>query len=68
MLFTVVNLARHLHVDAEMALCDTNRRFRRRFLLMEQMSAQPLEELTANQLETLWSEAKKQLRASGAES
>ena len=61
LLFTVVNLARHLGVDAEMALRGTNLRFRRRFREMEKASAKPLEELTAEDLERLWAQAKQTL-------
>ena len=61
LLFTVVNLARHLSVDAEMALRGCNLRFRERFRLMEQMAPRPLEELSAEELEALWANAKKQL-------
>ncbi len=64
LLFTVVNLARHIKVDPEMALRDANAKFRRRFASMEQMSAEPLEGLSLEQLEALWVEAK---RASAAE-
>ncbi|HUX44821.1 MAG TPA: nucleoside triphosphate pyrophosphohydrolase, partial [Terracidiphilus sp.] len=45
LLFTVVNLGRHLGVDAEMALRGCNLRFRQRFQQMEQASTRPLEEL-----------------------
>ncbi|MGA2087063.1 MAG: nucleoside triphosphate pyrophosphohydrolase, partial [Terracidiphilus sp.] len=41
MLFTVVNLGRHLGVDAEMALRGSNRRFRERFREMEAASERP---------------------------
>jgi nucleoside triphosphate diphosphatase len=58
LLFTVVNLARHLKVDPEFALRQTNLKFRRRFAAMETSSAEPLETLTPEQLETLWSQAK----------
>jgi nucleoside triphosphate diphosphatase len=61
LLFTAVNLARHLHVDAEMALRDTNLRFRRRFAEMERTSSRPLEELAPAELEDLWSKVKKTL-------
>ncbi len=47
LLFTVVNLARHLGVDAEMALRGCNLRFRERFREMERASERPLEELSA---------------------
>jgi XTP/dITP diphosphohydrolase/ATP diphosphatase len=61
LLFTVVNLARHLGVDAEMALRGCNLRFRNRFKQMEQSSDRPLEDLNPEELETLWAQAKKVL-------
>ncbi len=63
LLFTVVNLGRHLGVDAEMALRGCNLRFRRRFRQMEQASARPLEQLAPQELEALWAEAKRKLGA-----
>ncbi len=63
LLFTVVNLGRHLGVDAEMALRGCNLRFRQRFRQMEQTSARPLEELSADELEALWAHAKRALAA-----
>ncbi len=63
LLFTVVNLGRHLGVDAEMALRGCNLRFRRRFKYMEMKSEKPLEELEPQELEALWSEAKRGLAA-----
>jgi len=63
LLFTVVNLGRHLDVDAEMALRGCNRRFRERFRQMEIASARPLEELAPEELEALWAAAKKKLAA-----
>ena len=61
LLFTVVNLGRHLGVDAEMALRGCNRRFRQRFREMELVSDRPLEELPAPELEELWARAKRKL-------
>jgi XTP/dITP diphosphohydrolase/ATP diphosphatase len=61
LLFTVVNLGRHLGVDAEMALRGCNLRFRQRFHEMELASTKPLEELRPAELEALWTEAKKKL-------
>ena len=66
LLFTVVNLGRHLGVDAEMALRGCNRRFRERFREMELASTRPLEELSADDLEALWAEAKRKLAAAAA--
>ena len=61
LLFTVVNLGRHLGVDAEMALRGCNLRFRQRFREMELASTKPLEELSAVELEELWTLAKQKL-------
>jgi MazG family protein len=61
LLFTAVNLGRHLGVDAEMALRGCNRRFRARFAAMEAASDRSLEELSAPELEELWAGAKKKL-------
>jgi XTP/dITP diphosphohydrolase/ATP diphosphatase len=67
LLFTVVNLGRHLGVDAEMALRGCNRRFRQRFQQMELASSRPLEELAPDELEALWAEAKRKLAAADPE-
>ncbi len=64
MLFTVVNLGRHLGVDAEMALRGCNLRFRQRFRQMEQNAKRPLEELSPDELEALWADAKRRLASS----
>jgi nucleoside triphosphate diphosphatase len=58
LLFTLVNLARRLHVEPEFALRHTNAKFRRRFAAMEAASSQPLETMSADELESLWSQAK----------
>ena len=68
LLFTVVNLGRHLGVDAEMALRACNVRFRRRFREMELAASKPLEELSAGELEMLWAAAKAKLAGKSAES
>jgi uncharacterized protein YabN with tetrapyrrole methylase and pyrophosphatase domain len=68
LLFTVVNLGRHLGVDAEMALRGTNVRFRARFREMELTAARPLAELPPAELEALWSGAKVKLAAALAQS
>ena len=56
-LFTVVNLARKLGVQSELALRASNAKFRRRFATME-TSAPALTELAPNELEILWDRAK----------
>jgi len=66
LLFTAVNLGRHLGVDAEMALRGSNLRFRQRFREMELASDRPLEELAPPELEALWAQAKRKLAANSA--
>jgi nucleoside triphosphate diphosphatase len=68
LLFTVVNLGRHLGVDSEMALRSCNLRFRRRFHEMELASPRPLEDLSPEELEALWAQAKRKLAAQEVES
>ena len=68
LLFTVVNLGRHLGVDAEMALRGCNRRFRERFKEMESATTRPLEELAPAELEDLWVGAKRKLAAASSDS
>jgi MazG family protein len=65
LLFTVVNLGRHLGVDAEMALRGTNARFRARFRQMERAAERPLAELGPAELEALWVSAKLHLAEAG---
>jgi nucleoside triphosphate diphosphatase len=60
LLFTAVNLARHLKLDPESALRACNAKFRCRFAAMESAagSADALADLSSSQLEELWSRAK----------
>lgn len=60
LLFTIVNFARHLKIDPELALRRTNRKFRRRFAAMEQASDRALHEQSTAELEALWQQAKQQ--------
>jgi MazG family protein len=64
LLFTAVNLGRHLGLDAEMALRGTNARFRARFREMERASGpKPLADCAPDELEGLWIDAKRTLAA-----
>lgn len=61
LLFTIANIARKLEVNAEEALQSTNRKFTRRFEAMEgrvRESGRNLDELTLEQMDALWDEAK----------
>lgn len=64
LLFVVVNLARHIEVDAETALRSGNRKFINRFRYIEkQLSARgkSLTESTLAEMDALWDEAKRNL-------
>jgi XTP/dITP diphosphohydrolase/ATP diphosphatase len=60
LLFTAVNLARHLKVDPESALRATNSKFRRRFAAMESAAGghDALAASTPSELDNLWNQAK----------
>ncbi|MCY1291859.1 Nucleoside triphosphate pyrophosphohydrolase [compost metagenome] len=65
LLFAVTNLARHLKVDPETALRAANGKFERRFRYIEQVlrerGVRP-EACTLEELDSLWSEAKREER------
>jgi len=69
LLFTAVNLARHLKVDPELALRKTNAKFRQRFAAMEQEAGgrARLDAMSAEELEQLWNRAKKKQNKSSEE-
>jgi MazG family protein len=59
--FVLVNIARYLSLDSESALRKTNRKFKRRFQWMEERlheSGQRPEQVTIDELEALWQQAK----------
>ena len=61
LLFTIANIARKLDINAEEALQSANRKFMRRFTAMEQKvreSGRNLDQLTLEQMDALWNEAK----------
>jgi ATP diphosphatase len=62
LLFTMMNLARHLKVDPESALRGTSARFRARFAAME-LAIGGLEGKSPEELEALWAEAKRAVSA-----
>lgn len=62
LLFSLVNYARFLQVDAEGALEKTNRKFIRRFRQMEKMAVangKSLHELSLTEMDDLWNQVKK---------
>ncbi|MCR4423196.1 MAG: nucleoside triphosphate pyrophosphohydrolase [candidate division WOR-3 bacterium] len=62
LLFALVNLCRHLGVDAEGALKDANRKFRERFEVVEQgvkEQKRDLNSVSLEEMEILWQRAKR---------
>jgi ATP diphosphatase len=62
LLFALVNLARHVGADPEMALRRTNAKFERRFAYIERALAaqgRSLEGASLDEMDALWNEAKK---------
>jgi tetrapyrrole methylase family protein / MazG family protein len=69
LLFTLVNLARHLKVDPSLALERTNRKFMRRFSRMEEIMRDKnisFPQCSLADLDALWEQVKKEARDSGA--
>ncbi len=67
LLFTAVNLARHLHLEPEFALRKANRKFRARFTQMEATAGlDTLKQADAAELDRLWTEAKVRVSAGKA--
>ena len=63
LLFSLINYARFLNVNPENALERTNKKFIKRFQYLEQQAKnqkQKLSEMSLNEMEVLWEEAKKQ--------
>ncbi len=66
--FVLVNIARYLSLDPESALKKTNRKFKRRFQWMEEQlraSGRSPQQASMTELESLWQQAKIQLKESG---
>lgn len=63
LMFALVNLARHVEADPEMALRTTNAKFERRFAYIEQTlvaKGRSLDDATLAEMDALWNEAKTQ--------
>jgi ATP diphosphatase len=71
LLFAVVNLARHVGADPDLALRRTNAKFERRFAYIEQALAaqgRSLEGASLAEMDALWNEAKHRERPASATS
>jgi ATP diphosphatase len=69
LLFALVNLARHVGTDPDLALRGTNAKFERRFAYIEQSLAaqgRSLESATLAEMDALWNEAKGTERSASA--
>lgn len=65
LMFSLINYARFLHIDAETALERTNRKFIDRFTKMEQtivLSGRQMTDLSLEELDAIWNAVKKQNR------
>jgi XTP/dITP diphosphohydrolase len=61
LMFSLVNYSRFLKTDAENALERTNKKFIRRFQLMEEMAAKTgrrLDEMSLTEMDGLWNQIK----------
>lgn len=62
LLFSLVNFARFLNIDAENALARTNKKFIGRFMQMEteaQGTGKPLAEMTLEEMDAIWNKIKR---------
>ncbi len=57
-IFAFINYARHLGIDANRALDLTNRKFKSRIEYIESTSAKPLSDMSLQEMDVLWDEAK----------
>lgn len=58
LLFALINYARFLKIDPETALEKTNRKFIRRFEYIERLAKRPLTEMSLQEMDQLWEQAK----------
>ncbi len=63
LLFTIINIARWYDLNPFDGLQGTNRRFIQRLAIMEQFASRPLKDYDINELESLWQQAKAQLKS-----
>ncbi len=59
-LFALVNYARFLDIDPEIALERTNKKFKRRFEFIEKNAPKALDDMTLTEMDDLWNLAKKE--------
>ena len=63
LMFSCVNLARHLSIDPESAMRSANNKFQRRFQAMENLASKnkssALTEMSVDEMELLWTQVKR---------
>lgn len=57
-LFSMINFGRYHDLDAETSLAKVNRKFMTRFQYIERNATKPLKEMTLEEMDLLWDEAK----------
>jgi XTP/dITP diphosphohydrolase len=57
-LFSLINFGRYYGLDAETSLAKVNKKFISRFKYIESKATKPLNEMTLNEMDSLWDEAK----------
>ena len=62
LLFSLVNFARYVGIDPETALERVNAKFKRRFEYIEANAPRPLQEMSLEEMDALWNQAKEQER------
>lgn len=60
-LFSLVNVARWHKIDPEIALINANKKFKKRFQMMENLASKDLSEYNIEELENFWQKAKEEL-------
>ena len=62
--FALVNLSRHHKIDPDIALRKASQKFEARFRIVEELSENPLDSYSLEDLEALWQDAKKKTSSS----
>lgn len=57
-LFSLINFARYKGIDPETSLERVNQKFKRRFEFIEKNASKPLQDMTLEEMDRLWDEAK----------
>lgn len=59
--FSLINYARYENIDPDEALSLTNKKFKARFEYIEANAAKPMSDMTLEEMDTLWNQAKENL-------